>query len=305
MLTSDAAEDIMATLPDAGAVGIGMFPEGLRHPFGFDGVLTGPDAYQGKVMRAAASEELSNLYEALGATTTDDEPDPAVHVGADSSYLLKPFGTAAGNVTFYPKVNVLVAGTEAWEDLSEPQQAVLQKAAANTLKWSQTNVPDEAAAAEAFCAQGGQIAVVDESDVKALEKATAPVAAKIAATGTNAQIVAQIEEMRDGLPAPVPVTSCDPGSGSGTVDASALNGIYRYEITAAGLGRRGRHGCANVIGELQREVHERAEGRRLDLLDVRHARRGNLLRSRHLRGLRRLAHLHDRRLRPAAHVGAQ
>ena len=77
------------------------------------------------------------MYAALGASTTDDEPDPGRQIGVDSEFLLNPAGTAAGNVTFYPKVNVLVAGTDVWGSLTDAQRDVLTKAAAETLAWTE------------------------------------------------------------------------------------------------------------------------------------------------------------------------
>ncbi len=67
VLSDDVAVDLMAGLEDAGAVGVGMFPEGLRHPFGFAGALGGPSSYEGGLMRAATSGESSAMYAALGA----------------------------------------------------------------------------------------------------------------------------------------------------------------------------------------------------------------------------------------------
>lgn len=234
VLSGSVATELMAGLPAAGVVGIGMLPEGLRHPFGYSGVLTGPASYGTHVVRAATSGQTKDMFAAWGATTNDNEPSASEHVGGESSFLLNPDGTATGNVTFYPKVNVLVAAKATWAKLSEQQRDTLTKAAKGTLVWAGANVPTESAAAKAFCAQGGKIAAATPADIQALERATTPVAAKIAALAGNASIVAKITALRDELPAPKPVTSCEASTSTPTspTDASALNGTYRYEITA-------------------------------------------------------------------------
>ena len=108
IVSGDLAGELMSGLDAADVVGLALFPEGFRHPFAFGDPLLGPDDYAGAVMRAPTSATTAAMFEALGATTNDDEPDPATHTGMESSYLLGPPGTATGNVTFFPKVNSLV-----------------------------------------------------------------------------------------------------------------------------------------------------------------------------------------------------
>ena len=108
----------MSGLDAAGVVGLALFPEGLRHPFALGDPLLGPDDYQGAVMRSPTSATIAAMFEALGATTNDDEPDPSTHTGVESSYLLDPPGTATGNVTFFPKVNSLVINADVWAGLT-------------------------------------------------------------------------------------------------------------------------------------------------------------------------------------------
>ena len=138
----------MSSLPDTGVVGVGMFPRGFA--------IRLASTRRWGVRRATRvascaprRRESSAMYAALGATTTDDEPNPGAQVGTDSSFLLNPAGTASGNVTFYPKVNVLVADADVWDTLSAAQRTVLTKAAANTLDWTDDNIPKEADAARA------------------------------------------------------------------------------------------------------------------------------------------------------------
>ena len=40
-------DDLLAGLPEVGVVGLGLWPEGLRHPFGFGAPLNEPADYDG------------------------------------------------------------------------------------------------------------------------------------------------------------------------------------------------------------------------------------------------------------------
>ena len=115
----DLAGELMSGLDEAGVVGLALFPEGLRHPFALSATRCSvPPTIQGAVMRAPTSATTAAMFEALGATTNDDEPDPSTHAGVESSYLLAPPGTATGNVTFFPKVNSLVINADVWAGLT-------------------------------------------------------------------------------------------------------------------------------------------------------------------------------------------
>ena len=67
----DLVGQLTAGLHDIGVEALALYPEGLRHPFGFDGPLRGADDYEGGVVRAAWSRSTNAMFEALGATTDD------------------------------------------------------------------------------------------------------------------------------------------------------------------------------------------------------------------------------------------
>ena len=48
-------DDLLTGLPEVGVVGIDLWPEGLRHPFGFAEPLNGPSDYEGALIRAPYS----------------------------------------------------------------------------------------------------------------------------------------------------------------------------------------------------------------------------------------------------------
>ena len=75
VIGSDLADDLMAGLDEAGVLGLALFPEGLRHPFGYERPLLGPQDYAGKALRAPTSNTTAAVFDALGARTNDGEPE--------------------------------------------------------------------------------------------------------------------------------------------------------------------------------------------------------------------------------------
>ena len=51
----DLVDQLTSGLPSVGATALGLYPEGLRHPFGVQGPLLGAEDYEGGVVRAAWS----------------------------------------------------------------------------------------------------------------------------------------------------------------------------------------------------------------------------------------------------------
>ena len=240
IVSGDLAGELMSGLDAAGVVGLALFPEGFRHPFAYGDPLLGPDDYTGAVMRAPTSATTAAMFEALGATTNDEGFDPATHTGAESSYLLDPPGTATGNVTFFPKVNSLVVNEQAWDGLSEDQQAILTGAAAATRDWAIDEIPSDHDAAVARCEDGFAIALASDDDLAALVEATAPVVTDLREDPTTAGLIDEITVLRDALP-PMAVepVACDTApvttSASGDEEAAALNGVYEIVVTDEAL----------------------------------------------------------------------
>ncbi len=66
--SDELADDLMSGLDKAGVVGLALFPEGLRHPFGLKKPLLGPDDYDGQAIRTPTSKTTAAVFAALGAT---------------------------------------------------------------------------------------------------------------------------------------------------------------------------------------------------------------------------------------------
>ncbi len=63
VISGDLADDLMSGLDEAGVVPLALFPEGLRHPFGFEAPLLGPDDYAGEEIRTPTSKTTAAMFE--------------------------------------------------------------------------------------------------------------------------------------------------------------------------------------------------------------------------------------------------
>lgn len=253
VLSGELAGELMSGLGEAGVVGLALFPEGMRHPFGLKQPLLGPDGYKGKAIRTPTSRTVASVYRALGARVDDEEPNKDIHAAMESSYRLDPSGTATGNVTFFPKVNSLVANADVYEGLDEGQRKTLERAATQTREWAVVNAPSDAEAASAFCDAGGTVVLADDAEVTALQRATEPVYAELERDGQTAKIITAIRELKREKPvsakAPAACGKTKPTDGSGTDGkgpVSAFNGVYRFEITDEDLRKAGVTDPADV-----------------------------------------------------------
>jgi TRAP-type C4-dicarboxylate transport system substrate-binding protein len=233
VISSDLAGDLMSGLGEANVVGIALFPEGLRHSFGLERPLLSPDDYAGQKIRSATSKTVAAVFDALGASVNDAEADPKVHAAMESSYLLNPGGTATGNVTFFPKVNSLVIGSEAYRDLDEDQRELLAKAAAQTRDWAIQSNPSDAEAARSFCRQGGAVVNAGDADVAALVDATAPVYAELERDQLTKELIAAIRELKQSttVSADAPVECGGKPEAGGGPATDAVDGVYRFRVT--------------------------------------------------------------------------
>src|SRR5919106_1859289 len=147
VLTSDLASRMLAGLDRAGVVGLALLPEGLRHPFSFGTPFLGPEDYEGALVRAPRSQNAYALFEALGASPDDppfDEVDEVIAGGraaaAESGFAfsgsLQGETVVTGNVTFFPKANVLVVNDDLFDDLTNEQRRILTEAAVGTRDWA-------------------------------------------------------------------------------------------------------------------------------------------------------------------------
>jgi hypothetical protein len=167
------------------------------------------------------------MFEALGATTSDDDPDDTTMIGAESSFRLSPAGVATGNVTFFPKINVLTAGSGVKNKLTAGQWAELSAAATATGQWAIANQPTDRAAAQTFCSEGGKIAAAGPAQIETLVAGTRSVVRDLRQDPATAAVIDAIAAMKKTDPGTAPVTSCGKPAAAG----SEVNGTYAFTVT--------------------------------------------------------------------------
>jgi TRAP-type C4-dicarboxylate transport system substrate-binding protein len=245
VVTSDLADEMLAGLEGAGVVGLTLVPEGLRHPFGFEQPLLGPDDYRDGQIRAPYSATTRAMFEALGATTTAADTNRFTQIGMESAYPLDVQGSATGNVTFFPKIGTMVVNGDVFAGLSERHQQVLIEAAAQVRDWAIDTRTSDAEKAARFCEEGGTIVHASDAELAALVAAVAPAYVELEAdpqTRTQIEAIrALAQDLASDATAAEPcgtqlaADADDPDEPDAEADNSAINGIYRWEFTRAEL----------------------------------------------------------------------
>jgi TRAP-type C4-dicarboxylate transport system substrate-binding protein len=244
VVSDPIAGEMLEGLEQAGVVGLALFPEGLRHPFGFETPLLGPGDYDGQTIRAATSATTAALFSALGATVNDDPGglDSGANAGLESSFHRdEPIGPGTANVTFFPKANALVINHEALAELDEGQREILEQAAQQTRDWAIETTPKDAEAASAYCRKGGVVVLASAADVAALERAAAPVYADLERDPQTKRFISRIRALASDLAAMEAATACDGSAGGTSAGAVRIagvkagkrafpEGVYRIEL---------------------------------------------------------------------------
>ena len=255
---SDIATRALDGMAPAGVVGLALWPEDLRHPFSWVEPILTPADLVGKVTRAMNSQITYEMLTALGATPVRQFNDQTVvaESGLRQGFSLDGHPTATGNVTFFPKYDVLVANADAWASLSDAQQTAIRDAAAITrtdaIEAHQTDVE----AGAAWCADGGHIVLASDEQVAAFEAATASIYEHLEQDPLTKQLISDIRALKAKTePAPsaaacAPAAVQSPGpSGSPVAVELPPDGVYRAAITVADMLAAGSN--ADDAGSLQ------------------------------------------------------
>ncbi len=237
--TSKVATQLLDNLSSVGAVGLTMWPEDLRHPFSElpDKPLLNPQDFQGLVMRGGTADVTIQLLKTLGASEVmlGDSGYQGAESGFLNGYTLMGKPTASGNVTFYPKFDILFGNAPAFARLSVDQQAVLRKAAAAAQAKAIAERPKEAASAAEWCKDGGAIVLASPEQLAALDQAVQPVYQQIEADPANAELIAAIRDLKaHTTPAPG-AAACAPVTAAPTAAAGAPISLTTTDATLARL----------------------------------------------------------------------
>jgi TRAP-type C4-dicarboxylate transport system substrate-binding protein len=245
--TSSVAARMLDGLRAHGFVGLALVPDRLRHPFGVARPFRSPRDFAGARIRVIPSRATDMLMRALGATP--------VHISGseiDAATARRAFdgtehelGTTwpgghylTANVTYFPKMVTLFAGTDRFNRLSDSQRAIVRKAAEQTAADVAANPPVEDELARRYC-QVGRVFAASRGDLAALTRAARPVYAQLERDHQTRALIAAIRELKATTPAPAPPqpVSCvkqSPAPQGRRASPSMLNGTYRWRRTKAG-----------------------------------------------------------------------
>jgi len=253
--SSDAATDVLAGMSGAGVTGLALWPEDLRHPFAFvpfGKAFLNPGDFAGTTIRAIPSHVGYELLSAMGATPIfkdgygADVIDGLIQ-GAESGMLqgatLPANPTATGNVTFFPKYEVLVANSDALAQLSEAQRGILASAAVATRDHAIASRTSDVAAGADWCTGSqGRIVLASDDQLAAFRAAAAPIYTELEADPAVKSIIASIQALKTATPASPSAAACEPGprpTPPTDVDTTAAvtvpDGTYQTVITPQDL----------------------------------------------------------------------
>ena len=122
---ADLVAQLTSGLTAVGAESLGLLPRGSAAPVRRPAVRSSARRLRGRRRaRRVVAHRPSAMFDALGATTTDESLDPTTMLGAESSFRITRRGVATGNVVFYPKVNVLTLNADVEQGLTAEQRTV-------------------------------------------------------------------------------------------------------------------------------------------------------------------------------------
>ncbi|MCY4726470.1 hypothetical protein NYO98_09280 [Nocardioides sp. STR2] len=238
--TSDLVPDLLAGLDEIELIGLGIAPEGMRHLFTEAKAVTDVNDLRGTVVRSPQSEAVWSFLTATRATPIFD--DSMSYDVSESQYDLElKFDQTAGNLTLFPKYDVIVLNEESALELSTAQLESLWTAASETTTWAVATTDSDAARAEVFCANGGKIAAATPAELEEWQAVARPVVQDLRSVGTTADLIDAITDMKTGIDADDPITNC---AGAGAAESTAgprLNGTYEFSATPREIGRAGIH----------------------------------------------------------------
>ena len=218
VLASPMADEMVAGLEDAGVVGLGLFPDGMRYPLGYKAPMTSLEDFGGADIRLVPSEATEALVQALGgrpvyglagdaldaAIASGDVDGTEVSLGLAAS--IAPVGSVVtGNVVLFPRVNTLFAGQELMGSLSDEQRAILAAAAEEAHAFATSATTEDFGA---FCEAGGEVAIASEADVAALQRAARPVYRMLEADPQTKAFIDEIQELKEGQTVAEEPSSC-------------------------------------------------------------------------------------------------
>lgn len=247
--------EMMDGLEPLGVTGLGVMAGPLRRPAATKPLLA-PADWRGLTIETRASDGEVAAVETLGATPTEvvgpglDEGLASGEIDGLTVDLLQfhlngrenttPYVTA--NVALWPQTLALVVNSDRLSKLTDEQRGWLQEAADDAVTYSLQVADQDATLMNEVCARGARFADATPAQRQALQDAFLSLYADIESDPVGNAFFDEIIDLKQrtyaGLRLPIPRECTGPapirptGVDADPEAAAALNGTYRYTLTA-------------------------------------------------------------------------
>jgi TRAP-type transport system periplasmic protein len=207
VVESNVPQQMLAGLEGSGLTGLALLADELRFPAGAEGPLLDPADFDelpfGTMPSTVQSAAMTALGARVKAIATPHSPATdglegletmwRTYVGANQRSIM-PFVTP--NAVLWPRTTVIVANSQALDDLTSQERDVIIQAATEAARWSAEHADDDVEVAKAeACREGALIALASTSQLAALVRASRPAYAAIRADKEQASLLDEIEAL--------------------------------------------------------------------------------------------------------------
>ncbi len=225
LVVDPAAQELLDGFAEHGLVGLALLPETMRHPVTYGPQLRGPESYEGLRIRSL-DPAAEPVFAEIGAEALAFDGDTQIDLdGAESAYgqyaSLAVGPVFVGDVTWYPKLSVLLADASWFASLSDEQRQWVTDAAQRTREYVIDTTPGDAESAAAYCDLGGAIVLAGPDAVAGLEDATEALRDAVRDQPDERGMLDAIARIEAGLAAAPEARAC--GSPSEAVDVGDIH----------------------------------------------------------------------------------
>jgi TRAP-type C4-dicarboxylate transport system substrate-binding protein len=249
VLRSPLASEMVAGLRLTGLVGLGVLPGALRRPLGARRPLLAPSDYSGLEIGLQQSRVASAALRALGATPVPiAADDPAAGLDGVESHMPAIQNThqdrhgryLTTNIVLWPRTLVIFTSRQTLARLTPAQQHALRAAAAADLDAESkviASLERWGTATECSRRRPLRFVAASSADLAAMRLAVQPVYERLERNPETRRVIAQIEQMRRQVGAPVSVAPRCAKGGPTSIAAAAtpVDGAYKVTVQPAEL----------------------------------------------------------------------
>jgi TRAP-type C4-dicarboxylate transport system substrate-binding protein len=216
VITGPIGQDMLSGVEQVGLKGLAIHEGGLRVPVGAKEPLTNPASFEGKAIRTPESPvletgiralgadptalPLSDVYAALREGTVDGMEANLGLIQTQKWYEVAEFITP--NVRMWPFPTVMVMNQDAYDALTPEQQQTITDEAAKVpgISLDIFNAPSELP--QTLCDEGMKFVIASDQELAQFGNASKATITELSKDATTKQYIDQIQQIKDGLPAP-------------------------------------------------------------------------------------------------------